>query len=338
LTIIGERDQPVFGGGGSGIYLTVLSGAPGAIVTGFDITNYDEGILVYAGNCKIYSNSMSSMGEEGIVLDGSNATGDVIYDNAFQDTPTPISLTTSAAGNTIYGNIINSQAAVNLNVEANDNSVYQNVISGSSVVLNMTNSLNNVLYHNDFLATVQIVAAGANTWDNGYPSGGNYWSDYQTKYPGAAQIDSSGIWNTAYVINSVNKDNYPLMKPYAPAVGHDVAVTSVVLAKSVITKGLTCDVTVNVFNKGQYTETFSVTLYANTTVIGTQQVNNLASTGQTTLTFTWDTTGFAEGTYTISAYATPVSGETNVADNTFVAGTVQIIGTGAGEGRMPYMS
>jgi hypothetical protein len=43
-----------------------------------------------------------------------------------------------------------------------------------------------------------------------------------------------------------------------------------------------------------------------------------------TLTFTLNTTGFAYGNYTISAYASPVPGETNTADNTFVGGSVLV--------------
>jgi hypothetical protein len=54
-----------------------------------------------------------------------------------------------------------------------------------------------------------------NAWDDGYPSGGNYWSDYQTIYPNASEIDSSGIWNTPYVIDANNTDHYPLMSPYS---------------------------------------------------------------------------------------------------------------------------
>jgi parallel beta-helix repeat protein len=340
LTIVGDPpNPPVFGGGGSGIYLTLLSGASGSIVTGFEITSYDEGILDYAGDCKIYGNTMNSMGEEGIVLEGSSATGNVIYDNSFQDTPAPISLTASAAGNTIYDNIINSQAAVTLSVGANGNSVYQNVISGNSIVLNMTNSQGNVLYHNDFLATVEIVLAGTNTWDNGSTSEGNYWSDYQTKYPGATQIDSSGIWNTPYAIDSNNKDNYPLMNPYALAVGHDVAITDLVTTKVVIMQGFSGNITLNAFDEGQYPETFSTIAYAtaagttNSIVVGTQQVS-LNSMNQITLTFVWNTAGLAKGNYTLSAYANPVSGETDLSANNFIGGqiVVSMVGdlTGAG--------
>jgi hypothetical protein len=44
---------------------------------------------------------------------------------------------------------------------------------------------------------------------------GNCWSDYLTKYPNAIQVNSSGVWNTHYVIDTNNTDNYPLMVPYA---------------------------------------------------------------------------------------------------------------------------
>jgi PKD repeat protein len=80
-------------------------------------------------------------------------------------------------------------------------------------------------YHNDFVNNTQeafVYEAPTEhgppqtyptmTWDNGYPSGGNYWSDYQTKYPNATEIDSSGIWNTPYVINENNTDYYPFMQ------------------------------------------------------------------------------------------------------------------------------
>jgi hypothetical protein len=62
--------------------------------------------------------------------------------------------------------------------------------------------------------TIQVITDGlANTWDNG--SMGNYRSDYLTKYPNATQVDSSGIWNTPYVIDANNTDYYPLTVPIA---------------------------------------------------------------------------------------------------------------------------
>lgn len=82
-------------------------------------------------------------------------------------------------------------------------------------------SSNNTIYHNNFLNNpLQAYddsfnsPFSVNIWDGGHPSGGNYWSDYQTKYSNAAQIDGSGIGNTSYVIDSQNKDRYPLIEPF----------------------------------------------------------------------------------------------------------------------------
>jgi hypothetical protein len=45
-----------------------------------------------------------------------------------------------------------------------------------------------------------------NQWD--YLGEGNYWNDYTTKYPNATRLN--GIWDTPYVIDENNVDNYPL--------------------------------------------------------------------------------------------------------------------------------
>jgi hypothetical protein len=48
-------------------------------------------------------------------------------------------------------------------------------------------------------------------WDDGYPSGGNYWSDYN-----GTDANGDGIGDTPYVFgyNNSYTDNYPLMKPF----------------------------------------------------------------------------------------------------------------------------
>jgi hypothetical protein len=56
---------------------------------------------------------------------------------------------------------------------------------------------------------------------------------------------------------------------------------------------------------------------------GTQTVT-LESGASTTITFTWNTAGYAKGNYTISAYAWPVLGETDTEDNTLTDGIVTV--------------
>jgi hypothetical protein len=115
---------------------------------------------------------------------------------------------------------------------------------------------------------------------------------------------------------------------------HDVAVIDVhnmkknCVPKPTVCKGLNCSVYVKVENQGDFTETFNVTAYANTTAIGEQTVT-LNKSENTTLTFIWDTTLVNEyDNYTISAQADQVNGETDLADNTLSDGTVTAVHTG----------
>jgi len=98
--------------------------------------------------------------------------------------------------------------------------------------------------------------------------------------------------------------------------GRDVTVISVVPSKTMVGQGYIMNINVTVANQGDYTETFNVTLYANTTTIETKQTT-LSSLNSTTITYTWNTTSFAKGNYTIWAYAWPVPGETDTEDNIY---------------------
>jgi hypothetical protein len=102
-----------------------------------------------------------------------------------------------------------------------------------------------------------------------------------------------------------------------------VAVTDIKSSKTVIGQGYEGNITATAENHGGFTETFNVTAYANTTIIASQAVT-LTSGNFTTLTFTWNTSGFANGNYTLSAYAWPVPGETDTADNNYTYGVILV--------------
>jgi len=102
---------------------------------------------------------------------------------------------------------------------------------------------------------------------------------------------------------------------------YNISTTNITLLKTVVGQGYTMNINVTVANQGDYTEIFNITVYANTTAIATQTIT-LTSGNSTTITFTWNTTGFAKGKYTISAYAWPVPGETDTEDNTLPDGYV----------------
>jgi len=110
----------------------------------------------------------------------------------------------------------------------------------------------------------------------------------------------------------------------------DVAVIAVTTSKTgcvpmpTVGQGFPANVTVTVENQGDYTETFNVTAFANSSAIGEQQVT-LNPGENKTLKFIWDTTGFSYGDYTIKAVADTVPGETDTIDNTYIDGVVRVV-------------
>lgn len=78
-----------------------------------------------------------------------------------------------------------------------------------------------IVYHNNFFENnVSIYAELSSSLelDNGYPSGGNFWSDYVgvDAYQGADQLTlgADGIGDTSYEVTGAIEDRYPLMEPY----------------------------------------------------------------------------------------------------------------------------
>ncbi|MEM2702776.1 MAG: dockerin type I domain-containing protein [Candidatus Bathyarchaeia archaeon] len=104
---------------------------------------------------------------------------------------------------------------------------------------------------------------------------------------------------------------------------HDIAVVDVTPPKTVVGQGYTMNISITVANQGDFTETFNITLYANTTAIETKEIT-VQNGASTTVTFTWNTTGFAKGNYTLWAYAWPVQDETNTEDNTYINGLISV--------------
>jgi hypothetical protein len=104
---------------------------------------------------------------------------------------------------------------------------------------------------------------------------------------------------------------------------HDVSVTELPLAKTIIGQGQSFPVSVVVHNQGGFLETFNVTAYANASTIGKQQIT-LNPGQRQTLTFTWNTTEWLKGNYAINASADQVLGETNIVDNSCTYGMVRI--------------
>jgi hypothetical protein len=75
----------------------------------------------------------------------------------------------------------------------------------------VSGSSSNRFYENNILLSGGPDVCSDNFWDNG--SVGNYWSDYQAKYPNASEVDNTGIGDAPNVIDQNNIDHYPLIYP-----------------------------------------------------------------------------------------------------------------------------
>jgi parallel beta-helix repeat protein len=102
----------------------------------------------------------------------------------------------------------------------NNTVIWNNITRNAANGIYLYYSQNNTFFHNNFINnTTPIYDVGdpSNIWDSG--AEGNHWSNYEERYPNAAELDGSGIWNTPYVLDRKNKDNYPLVNiiPEFPA-------------------------------------------------------------------------------------------------------------------------
>lgn len=115
-------------------------------------------------------------------------------------------------------NVSNNEIGVDIS-GSNNITVANNTVSQNVWGVEVSSSTNNRVYHNNFIDNGNQSCDGSpNLWDNGYPSGGNYWSDYTgvDNKSGANQDQpgSDGIGDTPYdVVGGVNRDRYPLMSP-----------------------------------------------------------------------------------------------------------------------------
>jgi len=201
---------------GYGIF---LKGSSNNVLTGNTASNNDHGIYLWysSNNNVIYSSNNTLSGNNasnntyGIrlwdshhnTLSGNNASNNKhgIYLSSSSNNV----LTGNTASNNIYGISLFS-------IRSHNNTLTGNTASNNDDGIYLKDTYNNVLFHNNLInntaqARVTTFLVGyVNTWNDGYPSGGNYWSDHVcTGNP------SNG--SQPYVIDADNIDHYPFQYP-----------------------------------------------------------------------------------------------------------------------------
>ncbi len=225
--------------GQNGIYLWHSSGNN---VTENEMTNSIE--LHYSSNCNIAKNAFAGSG-----LFVTSSFGNVVKDNTVNGKPlvylenvsdnsvtdagqvilvncNNISVKDLTLSDTVTGLLLqgtNSSTATNNTItddwsgiwlgESTNNTVVANNIRHNRMGVLVYRSSRNSVYHNNFVDNseqVHVTMPGdANSWDNDYPSGGNYWGSFNP-----ADENKDKIGDAPYKIDENNTDRYPLIYPF----------------------------------------------------------------------------------------------------------------------------
>jgi len=196
-----------------------------------------KNIKIKSFHCGLYLNSSSGnnisgntiTSEIGILLTSSH--NNTVSGNIITKTRSGISLEggmmVGSKHNIISGNYIINNRWEGIFIQGSSNQIIGNYIANNGNGTHIVSppfgaaSSNNLFYHNSFVNnTRQIyiekgfaIPDSINVWDNGYPSGGNYWSDYYF----LNDNDGDGIGDVAYAIDVNNLDYYPIMSsPMSP--------------------------------------------------------------------------------------------------------------------------
>ncbi len=146
-----------------------------------------------------------------------------ISENLIFENSRGINLITSANCTISSNNISRNDYGIWVSNAVNSTITMNNFISNINFGITFTSSaINNRVYHNNFFNNnnsnspqANDDSSNQNQWDLGYPSGGNYWSDYSGIDLNTTAMQnvppSDGIGDTPYVIDSDSQDNYPKM-------------------------------------------------------------------------------------------------------------------------------
>jgi hypothetical protein len=203
------------------------------------------------------------------------------------------------------------------------NNIHNNARGLGGYGVSLISSKDNKLCHNSFMDNpplVELQGSMNTTWDDGYPSGGNYWSNYAgvDLRSGSQQniAGSDGIGDTPYPVKD-NEDRYPLIST------HYVAV-NITRFKTAVGQGCSMNINVTVVNRGTYNESVNLRLFANSTLIN-QTFTTVMTIQPNVNTFTWNTSGCnLQEKYTLTACVSTISEEPSFLEHNCTYGYVEV--------------
>lgn len=176
-------------------------------------------LLYYSPDNNITENSVLENGFDGIHLYYSS--GNIVTANSISSSwQNGILLYYSLSNNIVGNDVLNNSSGIDLWFSSHNNITENNVSNNRFYGIRLFfSSDNNFMYHNNLISNnIQAWVSERsfnNLFDNGYPSGGNYWSDYtgvdEKSGPNQDQPSSDGIGDIPYTFYG-GQDRYPFMK------------------------------------------------------------------------------------------------------------------------------
>ena len=201
----------------------ILVDCSNILISNYDLSNASVGVELWETNNTVVKDNIISGNINGTLVWG-NSYRDRIIRNYIIDNKDGLNLGLRSYNNSISGNLIKSnEAGIILQRSGifGYNCIHGNILLNNKygVVLGDFSG-NNIFYGNNFIDNRKQVMINAeqifpNKWDNGYPNGGNYWSNYhgEDEYSGKYQNEtgSDGIGDSIYIVTTGNIDHYPLI-------------------------------------------------------------------------------------------------------------------------------
>lgn len=203
----------------------ILENAHSNVIFNNTITGNIQGILLdFSGRNIIVGNIIV---DNKIGIDARDSLRNTFAYNRIEDNrDTGMSFQFSPLSTIFGNNITNNRDGIYMLYEHWDDTIVGNSIADNWVGIRLVyGTSNSTFHHNNFVNNTSHVflESTPKVWDNGYPTGGNHWSDYNGtdlfSGPHQNESGSDGLGDTPYTIDIDNQDRYPLMVPWRVLMG-----------------------------------------------------------------------------------------------------------------------